>query len=399
MTGESEPPDPGRWRFRLGSTPSEEARRAAFVTRIDAWWAEFGKKTSDLDRLFRGNADWDLPGWMHRHLSGIHPGLFWEFGRGLRGGHRLVITPESIRSLRPLVEEILARAPRIEGWEFYPYRLAESYEMALRTVEARTSGDISSAVFVLRPGDGNRVDITFGTPRPGDADADFGHYFVATETLLGEELLDKWVGTIEVRPLDELSDPHPIEGLRAETDRVIQSIKNSLPKEECWRLAEEAKWSLFEIEPSSNDEADYPGQTDMMIGSCTNQDLWRTTHSRMPFCSARFSRCGEVFCYVKLDGREGTGEQKFADRSEIADSLDAELAPAGLGCHMGGGTGLWYSYVDLALTDVDRGVEVVRRVLREGNVPRRSWILFFDDEWSREWVGVYDDSPVPPLRS
>jgi hypothetical protein len=100
---------------------------------------------------------------------------------------------------------------------------------------------------------------------------------------------------------------------------------------------------------------------------------------------------------VKLDGRGGLDEEHFADKSEIEDALDAALVPAGLGCHVGGGTGRWYSYVDLALTDVDRGCEIVKAVLRAGNVPRRSWILFFDDEWAHEWIGIYDDSPAPPM--
>ena len=72
-------------------------------------------------------------------------------------------------------------------------------------------------------------------------------------------------------------------------------------------------------------------------------------------------------------------------------------SPQKLGCHVGGGTGRCYSYIDLALTDVRRGTEVVRQVLRDGNIPRRTWIQFFDDVWAHEWIGIYEDSPPPPL--
>lgn len=385
-----------RWRFRSGSTREEEAEREAVTSLIDAWWSEFATKAEDLDRLFRNQSDWDMPAWMRQTLNAVSSDLCWEFGPGLEGGHRLVITPESRKVLRPLVGELLARAPRLAGWEFYAYRPAESYEMTLQTVEARTGGDVSGSVFVARRGNGNRFDLTFGARSSGDADTNFGRYFVATETLLGEEVLDKWVGAIEVVPASDVPDARPVAELRVETERVIGQIRESLPGDACWRFAKTAPWTVFRLEPS-DEASDYAGQSDMFVGKSLNEQLWKTTHSGLPFCSARFSRVGETFCYVKLDGRQGLDEEMFADKSEMEDALDAALVPGGLGCHIGGGTGKWYSYVDLALTDVDRGCEVVRRVLGDGHVPRRSWILFFDDEWAREWIGIYDDSPPPRL--
>jgi hypothetical protein len=50
------------------------------------------------------------------------------------------------------------------------------------------------------------------------------------------------------------------------------------------------------------------------------------------------------------------------------------------------------------LTEVERGSEVIRDVLREGNIPRRTWLLFYDCEWQREWIGMWDDTPPPPRR-
>ncbi len=39
--------------------------------------------------------------------------------------------------------------------------------------------------------------------------------------------------------------------------------------------------------------------------------------------------------------------------------LDEVLKPDGLGCQIGGGTGRRYSYIELALTDLDRGIRAV----------------------------------------
>ena len=100
--------------------------------------------------------------------------------------------------------------------------------------------------------------------------------------------------------------------------------------------------------------------------------------------------------FVSLDGAEGLDEERFADKGEIEDAIDGVLKPDRLGCFIGGGTGLRYSYVDLALTDAERSIEQITALLRDGNVPKGCWILFFDADLCGEWVGVYPDSPPPP---
>jgi hypothetical protein len=150
-----------------------------------------------------------------------------------------------------------------------------------------------------------------------------------------------------------------------------------------------------QLQPEQSDDS--VEQRDLFVGKSPNLALWKATHSGGRFSPERSSRCGELFCYVKLDGSQGLDDEGFGDKSEIEDALDAELMPARLGCQIGGGTGLRYSYIDLALTDVDQGIQAVRRRLQAGKVPNRSWIQFFDSDLAAEWVGVYDDSPPPPM--
>src|SRR5262245_26245366 len=112
-----------RWKFLDPSLPEEAAHQRSLLTKIEDWWTAFAGRTQRLDDLFKQKNQWDLPAWMGRHLQAIHPRLMWEYGPALRGkGHRLVITPESARQLRPLTDAIIERAPRLKGWEFYPYR-------------------------------------------------------------------------------------------------------------------------------------------------------------------------------------------------------------------------------------------------------------------------------------
>ena len=73
---------------------------------------------------------------MRKHLQAINEHLMWEFGPAVQGkGHRLVVTPESRRYLRPLVRQVLERTPKLGGWDFYLYRLPEDFGQTHLTVK------------------------------------------------------------------------------------------------------------------------------------------------------------------------------------------------------------------------------------------------------------------------
>ncbi|HUW59077.1 MAG TPA: hypothetical protein VMZ92_20745, partial [Planctomycetota bacterium] len=144
----------------------ETAERSEVVAKIDAWWKAFGEKRTDIEALFARQAEWDLPEWMADHLQAISLMLMWEYGPAVKqDGHRLVITPEAEKHLRPLVDIILERAPQFPGWEFHPYRPPESIEMAQQTVESRTGGSLEGVRARARIGEFNLIDLTFVSPR------------------------------------------------------------------------------------------------------------------------------------------------------------------------------------------------------------------------------------------
>jgi hypothetical protein len=390
-----------RWLYYDAAAPAAAAHHQRILDRIDAWWRAFRGRVERLELLLSGKGKWDLPLWMERHLQIIDPRLMWEFGPALKGkGHRLVITPEWAKHLRPLTNTILERAPRIKGWSFLGYRPPEDLDSTRATVEGRTGGDISDVVFQARVGKHNLIDLTLYSPRTLDADDQPAgkDAFVAVETLLGEERLDKWIGMIEVAALvggRRKASLLPLDRLRERTEALAGQIMDQLPAKPFHKRMVPGEWALFKMEPDEAD--DYPAQADMYVGKSASQPLWIAAHSPVPFVSERFSKCGETFCYVKIDCKDGLGQSQFKDKSDIEDALDAALQPTGLGCHMGGGTGLRYGYIDLALTDVSKGVDAIRKCLRLGNVPLRSWILFFDDHLAGEWIGIHDHAPRPPM--
>lgn len=189
-----------RWLYPDPADKREATARAAIDKQVDAWWQAFAANCVEIQRVFKSQSKFDLVAFMRRALNTIDDRIMWEFGPGVKrkGNERLVLTPESDHEIEPLVRRILARAPKIDCWEFYLYRLAEDVEQAIATVEARTGGNLRGASVRCTLGEGNLVDVLFHMPdRKGDANDARGAAFIGAESLFGEQRLTFWTGVID----------------------------------------------------------------------------------------------------------------------------------------------------------------------------------------------------------
>ena len=387
------------WLFINAQDRAALRRQQDTLAKIDSWWEAFRAKADELDDLFHGRKKWNLPEWMNQHLQSVDERLMWEFGpnHAASDGHQLVITPESHKELRPLVGSLLERAPKIRGWSFSSYRLAESPDFARQMVEARTGHALPERLSVrASAGEMNRIDLVVESPEfPKNGKQQALHQsFVAVETMLGEETLDKWIGKIEVERSRPGRYSLPPDRLKPTVDALIGSFRDQLPPEPLCAEPPPDKGSVLKLEPEQ--QSDYADKDDMLVASTMQPQILLASLNDPTFYSERFSRRGERFAFLKIDGSEGAG--KFADRAEIEDAINAALRPQRLGCVLGGGTGLRYSYVDLAITDVERTADALRSVLRNGQISKRTWLLFCDCEWRDEWIGIWDETPAPPRK-
>jgi hypothetical protein len=381
-----------RWRF---PHPGEDASRELVTGRIDSWWREFVAATPKLEHYFHGGGRWDLAGWMREHLGVVDDRIMWEFGPGTRdaGGQRLVLTPEAEHRLRPLVDVVLARAPKLDGWEFHPHRLAEDLSQALRAVAERTSMDFGGWQAYADLTDEGLVDVMLSAPFAlSEREEARAAAMLLIEALVGEELMDVWIGNVEI---GSHTGSGPMGDLAPVVRALIEAQRARLPKLPYWRRAHDGPWTLLRLAPRAG-LVDFPGQQDMLIAKTMDLDLWKALHGQRPFYSRRFSRCGEVMATLKIDGATGLSEDGLVDKANIEDVIAGALEPLELGGQIGGGTGLRYSYIDLALTNVEDAMDALIPVLRAGKLPRRTWLLFFDADLGDEWIPLWDDAPPPP---
>jgi hypothetical protein len=395
-----------RWLFADPADVAECNRREQVVRLIDRWWENFLECQEDLHTLLRESSNWDLPHWMQHHLQAIDSNLMWEFGPALQnGGHRLVITPESQRQLRPLVNAILSRAPTLQGWEFYGHRPPEALADVVETVRSLCGGDVLKAVVRAKHDGHRRIALTYYTPECNGASCDHQQVelaaFVATESVLGESLLDRWIGTIDVQPLasdgprGECSRAIAFARMQPTVEAIIGSLVDQLPEQPCYRYVADAKWSSYELHPS--DQSNSSARNDLCVAISARPDVFEALHGGSPFYSDTHSKCGETFCYLKIDGAGEPMSVRARLREDIEAAIDRCLIPRQLGSVIGGGTGVRFSYIDLALTDVRAAHEALRWFSQQDLLPPASWLLFCDTELACEWLPLASSGPPPGI--
>lgn len=396
-------------------------RRTAVLQRIERFWAEFLGNIKDIQNAINGQDTLGLHEWMNDHLRVIEPRLTWECSR-VRDEYHLLLTPQFSRHLRPLTDVVLFRAPRIGFWRYMTYRQAMPTEVAIKTVEQRMGINLSDVTCAVSAGSLNTIDLILSSSafRGSQDPMSRRQAYMLAEALLGEQVIETWVGQLQsVGPSNERRT-FPLDRLRPTTEALIGSIIDQLPDKPMHQYPLDAPRHYMELpeQPPTALSAqaaaagiavpladlptgpgglpDFPQQRDLQNATTQRPIMWRAAHSGRPFFSEQFSRFGEKFCYVKIDGMGSRGNRPD-ETPTIQKNLNKALRDRAAGAAIGRGTGLRYGYVDLALVDVQFCIPIIQTVLAEAGVGRRSWILFYDADLQAEWVPIHADAPDPPL--
>lgn len=224
----------------------------------------------------------------------------------------------------------------------------------------------------------------------------------AADSLFGSQLVDDWIGSIDIAPLprggplkvvgDESEPTLPLAELQSAVLAAIDGLLAGLPDAPHHARAAAGEWTLFELEPGRAD--DFAAQNDLVLATTSVPELLKAFLQGLPMYSGRFSRHGEQYCYLKLDSGGRGDEQRLAERSALEDAINAALVKAQAGCVVGNGLGLRYSYVDLAIADLERAAPILRKCV--DGVADCAWLLFCDTDRAGDWLALRDGSPPPP---
>ena len=155
-------------------------------------------------------------------------------------------------------------------------------------------------------------------------------------------------------------------------------------------------WTGIELQPK--EARDYAHRFDLLSALTGAEELWRNAHSDQLFWSGRFSRCGETFCYMKIDRASHPQGSSVEVGPQLEAQLNQALVPLRLAARSAAGHGLRYTYIDVALLDVHAAADVIRKVFQQSAlVSPRAWIQFFDHALAAEWIALAAASGAPPM--
>jgi hypothetical protein len=204
--------------FKRGAGPAHEPLQDR-ITAFWAWWPTVS------DGVAASISDGSVQRWVEPisgRVQAMDRRLAWELSAGVSAQHALVVTPEGDPAVRPTALAWRAAAPSADArWEYHasrqpgpPGRLQiAGVDFDLADFRAIASWDAAR----------ERVDVQLWHPAVQDAPGDAGLRagFLFLDNLLGEDDVERWIGTIDLLP-DAISGRTPQE-LAAEVRRRAAS--------------------------------------------------------------------------------------------------------------------------------------------------------------------------------
>lgn len=212
------------------SDSEQEPTRAEVDTAIRAFWAWWPEAKGRIEAAIRTQV-WDaLPDEITEKVRAIHPKLAWEMGPGTKAKAMLCVSPQRVVARRAITERWLAGAPAADAdWEFHPARVAkplfasitleiQGYAIALPAYRFVCEEDLATERFHLRvwhPEHEGMLEFLQGET-----------ILVVLDGVLGEDEVERWIGSIELLDAQPEGELIPLLGLRARVDDLAERATN-----------------------------------------------------------------------------------------------------------------------------------------------------------------------------
>ena len=317
----------------------------------------------------------------------------------------------------PLAELMLGEAPADLGYALALGRSALPLADALAEVSASHGVDFERATLRAGFGRGHLLEITLAVPGGNGSENEQNAAENLVRIALGDRVFETWIGAVHVTPAPrggplrvlDVSAPRSALALHelfdtvaAATLGVLRGLPELMPDRLAGSSSDNAnagevdpsssreEWTLLEVEPLA--DARGARKDDLVLASTSTPELLRCYLDGSPCASRRFAHGGVVFVYLSYVDSERRMSERVARRTLIEGALAKHVR--GVGAVTGVGLGVKTSYVDLALCNLETGLPGLVSKLREFELPRRSFLQFFDTELADEWLSIWPDTRI-----
>ena len=184
------------------------------------WFAE-NKLRFETNPDVEGPSDLDP---ILRQLHHVSDGLELDVSREINGVRELVISANGDKSIFPIVQKIVDKAPQIEGWVIVPFRQRANKDFVLETPSLRlATGEMYFEPFHHS----NEVDLIVYVPDVKGMDQEVLHHFgmIIIDNVLGEYDSVMKVRRVNFRDLTEARDKESLRAL-SELPRFVDEFYN-----------------------------------------------------------------------------------------------------------------------------------------------------------------------------
>ncbi len=310
------------------------------------------------------------------------PGMAWVYGPGAnKTGHSLTLSGEGVLVKQFVAEYWLSQAPKLKGWTFYASRQASDSFDGIALHLEKDNETFKPIEFWIVPyvnKQSEKIDISVWHPsiQRLPEKARFMALFLMLDELLGEHGTQNWIGEIKFSE-DQLRKAIPIAELR--------DVISDAQREHGWKkYAPTETYSGYSLKESDSEWL----RSDTVAGSCRFFRLLRDYFDAEGPCEHPLPDLGVDFVFVAIPTSHFPKGTEVAGRGEIEDDLITALEAEASGISIGGATGYTNCYIDLALYDGARSLEIVQKVLRKRRVPKQTCIHFFTTDRGKEVIAI-----------
>ncbi|MGF1445832.1 MAG: hypothetical protein ACFBRM_06480 [Pikeienuella sp.] len=376
---------------------------------IDDFWRRFEPLAPRIARFFRGL----LPGLdvdreLRNALGPLAERVVGDFEFAPDGAIVLVLTPELYHSRRMLARALVDRAPDLVGWRMRDARWpVAGVTEAVKAILDRSRADaIAVEEITVRRGAHRLVELT----AVGQGDPQFiaDQAGVIFSVLLGERADQDWLGTcngrarrerpfrvsIALRQRPQRRADQWLGPFRAAALSAIESFEADRPQTafgEKPMLVEDC--ATFRLRPIGSDPL---RRHDAMTYQTRYRALTAARLAGVKITGLRFSRFGEIFCGLKIRRAPPHPFDEVADIASLGTKLEDVLMVTGIGGLIGRASGVEHVYLDLALVDLERAVEVLRSALQREGLVGPAWLIFDDAGLEDHYLPLTAKTPESP---